>query len=423
MKKLSLILAALLLCALFLGVPVLADEEEVTMGNVTDVADLLTGEEWRALETRAQSMTETYGCQVLIVTWDELGEDYDTCYALATDLFNWYDLGYGEDRSCVMLFLSYEDSKCCMFTNGFGSTAVSLDEEDRLLDVFIEAEGGWAASFDAYLDALEADLAKARGTTGDTAGQSVTAAQPATAAQATGTLDYVTDAAELLTENQRAELNRRAAALTEKYGLAVRILTVPSIGNYNIEDFAEAAFDQYGLGYGADGSMVMLLLSMEYRDYDIMAHGYGNYAFTDYGKDKLADRFLPKLGNNDWYGGFTAYLDGCEEFLEKAAQGEPVDVGSSSVSRGTKTVIHLLIALIPAFIVVLIMKGKMKTVAKQRTAAEYTGWDQLDLRLKEDRFLHRSVRRTKIESSSGGSRSGGGTSVNSHGSSHHSGKF
>ena len=417
MKKLSLILAALLLFTLFLGVPALADGEEVTMGNVTDVAELLTDEEWSALEARARSMTETYGCQVLIVAWDELGEGYDTCYSLASTLFDRYALGYGEDRSCVMLFLSYEDSKCCMFSNGFGSTAVSADEEDRLLDVFIEAEGSWADSFDAYLDALEADLAKASGTAGATPEPAETTAQPVYS------LDYVTDAAELLTDAQRDELNRRAAALTEQYGLAVRILTVPSIGNYNIEDFAEAAFDQYGLGYGADGSMVMLLLSMEYRDYDIMAHGYGNYAFTDYGKDKLANRFLPKLGNNDWYGGFSAYLDGCQEYLEKAAQGEPVDVGSSSMSRGAKTVIHLLIALIPAFIVVLIMKGKMKTVAKQRTAAEYTGWDRLDLRLKEDRFLHRSVRRTKIESSSGGSRSGGGTSVNSHGSSHHSGKF
>ena len=419
MKKLSLILAALLLCTLFLGVPALADDEEVTMDNVTDVADLLTNEEWSALETRAKSMTETYACQVLIVTWDELGEKYDSCYALASDIFDWYELGYGADRSCVMLFLSVGDSVCTMFTNGFGSIAVTEDDEDKLLDVFIEAEGSWADSFDAYLDELARYLAKARGASSDAPQQAGTAAQSTPA----GTLDYVTDAAELLTEAQRAELNRRATALTEKYGLAVRILTVPSIGQYNVEDFAEAAFDQYGLGYGDQNSMIMLLLSMEGRDYDIMAHGYGNYVFTDYGKEKLADKYiLPKLRNDDWYGGFSGYLDGCEEYLEKAAQGEPVDVGSSSMSRGAKAVIHAIIALIPALIVSLILKGKMKSLAKQRTAAQYTGWDQLDLRLKEDRFLHRSIRRTKIESSSG-SRSGGGTSVNSHGSSHHSGKF
>ena len=84
-----------------------------------------------------------------------------------------------------------------------------------------------------------------------------------------------------------------------------------------------------------------------------------------------------------------------------------------------------------ALIATMIMKGKMKTVHKQRTAAQYTGWDQLTLQINEDRFLHRSVHRTRIESNSGprsgggggGGGSHGGTSVSSHGSSHHSGKF
>lgn len=41
-----------------------------------------------------------------------------------------------------------------------------------------------------------------------------------------------------------------------------------------------------------------MLLSMEYRDYDIMAHGYGNIAFTDYGKEKMAERFLDEFGDD-----------------------------------------------------------------------------------------------------------------------------
>ena len=190
-----------------------------------------------------------------------------------------------------------------------------------------------------------------------------------------------------------------------------------------MEDFTEAIFDQYSLGYGTDRSTIMLLLSMEERDYDIFAHGYGNYVFTDYGKDKLADKFLPKLGNDDWYGGFTAYLDGCDEFLGLAAEGNPVDVNSgyNKMGSGTKTAICLIVALIPALIAALVMKGKMKTVQAQRGATGYVGEEGLELRLKEDRFLHRSVSRVRRESSSG-SRSGG-TSVNSHGSSHHSGKF
>ena len=319
------------------------------------------------------------------------------------------------------------------------------------------------------------------------------------------TLPLVKDAAELLSDAEAEALQQRAAELTEKYNIAVRILTVQSIGQYNIEDFAEAAFDQYHLGYGSQNSCIMLLLSMEYRDYDIFAHGYGNTAFTDYGKELIADDIIPYLKNNDWNGAFAAFLEDCGSFLEKAANDEPVDIpfvlnifdytfqdpGESfqlyattlggkpvsvvwhssdpsvatvdenglvtAVNRGyaritgyadgftnecdvrvensanaatTRTILHAIVALIPALIATLIMKGKMKTVHKQRTAAQYTGWDQLNLSIRDDRFLHRSVHRTRIESNSG-SRSGGGsgggshggTSISSHGSSHHSGKF
>jgi uncharacterized membrane protein YgcG len=105
-------------------------------------------------------------------------------------------------------------------------------------------------------------------------------------------------------------------------------------------------------------------------------------------------------------------------------------VENSANAAATRTLLHAVIALIPALIATLTMKGKMKTVHKQRTAAQYTGWDQLNLQINEDRFVHRSVHRTRIESNSGpraggggGGGSHGGTSVSSHGSSHHSGKF
>ena len=327
----------------------------------------------------------------------------------------------------------------------------------------------------------------------------------ALAADEEQTLPLVTDAAEILSDTEAETLQQKAAELTEKYGIAVRILTISSIGNAEIERASEQIYDEYHLGYGPQGSCIMLMLSMEYRDYDIFAHGYGNEAFTDYGKELIAEDVIPYLKQNDWYGGFNAFLEDCDAFLAKAAQGEPVDIPfllntydvslqdpgetfqlkaadrsgkpvsvrwSSSdtrvatvdenglvtaVNRGsayiscsaegfsdecviwvensanaatTRAILHAVIALVPAFIATLIMKGKMKTVHKQRAAAQYTGWDQLNLTIRDDRFLHRSVHRTRIESSSGprsggggGGGSHGGTSISSHGSSHHSGKF
>lgn len=49
-------------------------------------------------------------------------------------------------------------------------------------------------------------------------------------------------------------------------------------------------------------------------------------AFTDYGKGVLAERyFLSEFGKDYWYDGFNRYLDGCTDFLQLDAQGEPFD--------------------------------------------------------------------------------------------------
>ena len=138
-------------------------------------------------------------------------------------------------------------------------------------------------------------------------------------------LDLITDNAELLSDDQLADLNSRAVQLTNKYSIDVRIITVDSLDGDNVEDYTESVFDQYDLGFGPLRNCILLLISTEFRDFDLMAHGYGNYAFTDYGRSELIDRFLPYLRNNDWYGGFSAYLDGCAEFLRLADQGNPID--------------------------------------------------------------------------------------------------
>ena len=143
-------------------------------------------------------------------------------------------------------------------------------------------------------------------------------------------LDYVSDYAGLLSEEESRALNERAEAVCRQYGFPVYIVTVNDYHDYvasgGIEYFAEEVFHAYTLGEGESEDGIILALSMADRDFDLYAHGdFGNYAFTDYGRSELIDRFLPYLRNNDWYGGFSAYLDGCAEFLRLADQGNPID--------------------------------------------------------------------------------------------------
>lgn len=228
----------------------------------------------------------------------------------------------------------------------------------------------------------------------------------------------VTDNAGLLTPVEAEKLNARAWQLTREYRCAVYMVTVPSLGDLEAREATEYLLQAYQLGYGSDQSCVLLLLSTEYRDYDILAHGYGNTAFTDYGKEKMAERFLEAFGSDDWYGGFTQYLNCCEEYLALAQAGKPFDVGSDR-SPFVGLAIGILVPLLVAFTVCSIFKAQMKTAKLQEAAQVYIDGQGLVLTAQNDRFLHTTRTERYIEPP----KSSGGTSVNSSGSSHSSGRF
>ncbi len=234
------------------------------------------------------------------------------------------------------------------------------------------------------------------------------------------TLDYVTDAAKILSEQEAQSLNAEAARITEQYGCAVYIVTLEDYRTYNnegVEQCTQELYHYFDLGYGENRDGLILLLSMAERDYDLW--GYGNfavYAFSDYGLDRLEQRFLPYFRQNDWYGGFTAYLRGAESLIAKADQGNPE---TYHMPLGTKAAIALAPSSLIGFLVCGIFKGQMKTAKEKETAEDYVVSGSARLHIREDRFVNRTrtVHVVSHDSGGGGPRpSGGGTS-------HHSGKF
>ena len=238
-------------------------------------------------------------------------------------------------------------------------------------------------------------------------------------------LGCVTDAASLLSDQQWATLEGKAEALSAQYECGIYIITLDDFTDYvNTNDVYEAAkaiYREYSLGWGAEKSGVLLLLSMAERDYSLIAYGYGNTAFTDYGKDQLADRFLDDFAEDDWYTGFEDYLDKCASMLSSARSGRPLDVGSSPLIRLVGILISIALGFAAAFIVCCFLSQQMKSVARKAEADSYVQTDSIYFTAREDHFTHTSQIRTKVESSSGSG--GGGTTVDSDGFSGHSGKF
>ena len=245
----------------------------------------------------------------------------------------------------------------------------------------------------------------------------------------------VQDDCGLLSNTELSDLQTRAAQISSDYNCGVYIVVVKNMDDfvydyeiyedaYGIEAFAQYYFFNELKGVGETGDGILLIMSMKERDYDIMAHGsFGNTAFTDYGKDKLADSFLDYFGDGQWYRGFNAYLNKVARFLEAAANDTPVDVGTRIKEHNLPLSLAagLIFGFIFALITCLTMKSGMKSVHTARIASNFIAQNGIKIPIQKDIFTHNTVVRQVIQSSS--SSSGGGTHINSSGSSHHSGKF
>ena len=230
---------------------------------------------------------------------------------------------------------------------------------------------------------------------------------------------FVFDDAGVLTYHEIAEFEGRANILYQTWGCEVYIITYESLMEYEAWELNELLYAELKEYYGAGEDVVMLTLAMEERQYDILAHGYGNTAFTDYGKDVMAERFLDDFAIDDWYWGFNDYLNTCDEFLEMAANGEPFDVSSDEGgSNILGVIIIVLISCLVAFGVCLVFKAQMKTARIATEAHDYQ--KELDLTNQYDRFSHRDIQRVYNPPEEDND---GGTTVNSNGSSHKSGGF
>lgn len=180
------------------------------------------------------------------------------------------------------------------------------------------------------------------------------------------------------------------------------------------------------MGEEADG--ILLLVSMEDRDWAISTCGYGITAFTDAGQEYMTEQFLPYLSDGDYAYAFGEFADLCDDFILQAYRGEPYDVGNlpQEDTRGFIPfwiLISFGVSFLIMLITALIRKSSLKTVTSNETAAGYTKKDSLKFVIKEDNFLRENVIRRRIETDppSGGSATHTSSSGRTHGGS--SGKF
>lgn len=230
------------------------------------------------------------------------------------------------------------------------------------------------------------------------------------------------DDANLLTTNEEMELWGLLDDISERQQFDVVVVTVDSLEGKSPMEFADDYYDYNGYGYGIDRDGVLLLVSMEYRDYWISTTGYGITAITDAGIDYMEEKFVHYMSDGDYAKSFTVFAQLCDDFVTEAKSGTPYDIGNMPKEPFNiffSLFLALIIGFSIAFIIVLVMKSQLKTVRYQSAASSYVKQGSVKINEKRDNFLYRNVTKREKPRDNGSSGGGGSsTHTSSSGSSH-----
>ena len=105
------------------------------------------------------------------------------------------------------------------------------------------------------------------------------------------------DMADLLSDSEEKELQNQLDEISERQKVDVVVVTVDSLGSKSPMKYADDFYDNNGYGFGNKKDGILLLLSMEERDWHITTTGFGITAITDAGLDYISDEFVSYLSD------------------------------------------------------------------------------------------------------------------------------
>lgn len=453
MRKKCPVFALILLLTLLFYTPVSAATE---YGVIYDETDVLGSQTLKMQgEQTLPQLAETLGIDLRVDVLTQI--DYDRIGDAAMGIYEEYDYGYGEKKEGVTLTVLMEPQDgdayampadgWCVYVSLRQGRGNSRDMAIAIRDAVepYMAERVWngadinmsavalTQAVDAMAEAAEdyvltncppdnanMPAPEAPADTGTPAPDSIdvqTAGGPDLSAEGT---QHVFDISGLLTDQQRQELESRAAALSQSHHCGIYFALVDDYTDYAEGSVYEVTYQIYhnmqlGIGDGRNGLIV--LLSMAERDYAMFVYGdYAQYAFNEFGQEQLEERFLGYFGEDDWYRGISHYLDACDEFLTKAEDGDPV--------RPAYWKWHILAGVIGCLAAGAFCAQRlspMKNVHQKAEANAYLTHGGLKLTKREDQFVRMSETRQKIDK--GGSGGGSTHSESGGGGSGRSGKF
>lgn len=407
-KRLFTIMLTVLL-TLTMVLPVTAEENRLyIIDQLGVVSDQLT-----ELNQKASDLSDTYGVNVTVLLLSttegagtpDIGEKV-------------YQASFGESDG-MMLIYSQDEKKWFVYKTGTAAEVITDEDDEALWNAFA-GEEYYDDCVNAYLDKAQEQLTAKLGI-GETTTDEATTTEAVRTIPENRLLPRLTDEADLLSDSEETDLLAKLDEMSERQECDVVVATVNSLEGKTAMEYADDFYDYNGYGYGEERDGIILLISMEERDWWMSTCGYGITAFTDAGQKYMSDKFVTMLSDGEYADAFTKYADLCDEFLTQAKTGEPYDTGN--MPKESVDIIwlpiDLAVGLFAAFIVASRKKTKLKTVRKKVAAQDYVVDGSFRVTKNSDRFITKSVTTRKIhrDDDSGGSSTHTSSSGSSHGGS------
>lgn len=161
-KTIAAALTVLLLAVLFCVPAAAADGFVDEYYRLMDMADVLNDTEEARLLNLLDEISVRQKLDIVIATTDALeGSDIE---ALADDLYDYCQFGYGENRDGILLLISEEDRQWHISTCGYGITAFT-DAGIRFIGRQIKSDlsdGNYAAAFQIFIQKCDEFITQAR---------------------------------------------------------------------------------------------------------------------------------------------------------------------------------------------------------------------------------------------------------------------
>lgn len=198
------------------------------------------------------------------------------------------------------------------------------------------------------------------------------------------------DNAGLLTEEEQATLLSQLDEISKRQQNDVVVATTDSLDGKTAMAYADDFYDEHGYGFGKSHDGVLLLVSMESRDWWMTTTGFCITAITDDGIDYISEQFLSDLSDGEYAEAFSTYASLCDEFITQAKTGDPYDgdhMPKGPFDNGLCLVAALIIGFLIARHITNTWKEELESVRPQPEARDYVRPGSLRVTREEDRYL------------------------------------